>query len=1044
MVVTLRGIRYRPGRSLVVVLLSAVAVAAGVLAPAYARAAQQSILSDRLSEISPPALGLAVQSTAQSVAETNGKIDPLALGLDEVPTLTAIADRQVAAQPLLHKMVSPAVGVAETPIVLQSGGAVGGLAYRPQACEHVSITAGRCPKAGGEVILSVRSADEIHVKVGAKVPVLPEPRVYGSGQFAPGGGRRPVSWLVVGTYEPRDPTDLYWGLNGNFNYHPAVGQHDELGFQPARLDAMFVASPGALWAWTSAPYRITIEYQLDGAQIRLDDVDPLMREIQAINRGLGGAAKVETALPVAADRFRSEDQAVARSIPLVALPLLLFCWFVLFLAVAAMSEERGAEIALGRLRGFRIGQVSRFSMAEPLLLIAVGALPGMAAGYWLAGLAAEEFMAPGVTTERRWPLLVGAAVALAGGVLATFLANRRTARTGVLALLRRVPTRSGWRSATAEVAVGMLAAVAVVQIMVAGDKSGPLTYVAPPLVAIIAGLAAARLVQWLAATRARYAGRRGKLRALLAAVQVGRRPGIPRLVTVITVAVALLTFAATVWDVSRINRDVSAAAELGAPTVYQVQAAGPRDLMQRLETVDPAGTKAMAVTGASTRYNDSVVKMVGFDAARFRRIGVWPDREGEQVEDYLDALREPVAPSINLSTSRIEVDVTAAALPRDRRVNLALLVTDGVGGQRTVVLGRLSAGPRTYTGQLDCAACRLLDLVVSTYGGSGTFQTTFTVTAMRVDGQPMAGQPIEAAGWRRASSLEPAQQIRAADDGGLAVQASGDGTQDLLLERADTPAAIPVIVAGGLPAEDAAATEFNFLVFGRNPQSLQAVRRVPQLPGAGSFGFVFDLRTEVLGAERLGGQLNVEQLRYQVWASAAVGEDFDQQLAAAGLLVTSSERMSRELDLLNRAAPALALRLYLFAGIIAVILAAGVVLLSALVSRRTRRDEMQALRTSGVRAAILRGGLRREYLTLLGYPSLIGVIAGLAGAALILPTIPLVSVDAAAAPVYKIGLGWLPGALALLAVSFLLVVAAANRLVHGTRRRHGGVTNSAS
>ena len=60
--VVLRGIRYRSGRSMMVLLLAAVATAATVLAPAYARAAQQSVLSDRLADAPVNATGLHLSS----------------------------------------------------------------------------------------------------------------------------------------------------------------------------------------------------------------------------------------------------------------------------------------------------------------------------------------------------------------------------------------------------------------------------------------------------------------------------------------------------------------------------------------------------------------------------------------------------------------------------------------------------------------------------------------------------------------------------------------------------------------------------------------------------------------------------------------------------------------------------------------------------------------------------------------------------------------------------------------------------------------------
>ena len=60
--VVLRGIRYRSGRSLMVLILAGIATAATVLAPAYSRAAQQSVLSDGLRSAPADATSLQVRS----------------------------------------------------------------------------------------------------------------------------------------------------------------------------------------------------------------------------------------------------------------------------------------------------------------------------------------------------------------------------------------------------------------------------------------------------------------------------------------------------------------------------------------------------------------------------------------------------------------------------------------------------------------------------------------------------------------------------------------------------------------------------------------------------------------------------------------------------------------------------------------------------------------------------------------------------------------------------------------------------------------------
>ncbi|MFC7763689.1 hypothetical protein ACFQY4_40920 [Catellatospora bangladeshensis] len=101
--VMLRGIRHRSGRSLVVLSLAAFATAAAVLAPAYGRAAQQSVLTDALS--AAPATAAAVTVTADGSADTAeaahqpvGDTQAVVGGaLARSPRLSAVLDRPVGA-----------------------------------------------------------------------------------------------------------------------------------------------------------------------------------------------------------------------------------------------------------------------------------------------------------------------------------------------------------------------------------------------------------------------------------------------------------------------------------------------------------------------------------------------------------------------------------------------------------------------------------------------------------------------------------------------------------------------------------------------------------------------------------------------------------------------------------------------------------------------------------------------------------------------------------------------------------------------------------
>ena len=161
-----------------------------------------------------------------------------------------------------------------------------------------------------------------------------------------------------------------------------------------------------------------------------------------------------------------------------------------------------------------------------------------------------------------------------------------------------------------------------------------------------------------------------------------------------------------------------------------------------------------------------------------------------------------------------------------------------------------------------------------------------------------------------------------------------------------------------------------------------------------------------------------------------LGASVAARLAAAGLQILDQQSIATVRDSLGRGAPALGLRLYLIAGAAAVLLAVGAVLLTAYIGSGTRRYELAALRMTGVRKRTLRWALVREYTLLIGAPVVVGLMAGVAGAALMLPGIPLVSVGVAAGPVrYSPAMGLLPVALGVTLVGLVGALLAVLRLV---------------
>jgi hypothetical protein len=296
------------------------------------------------------------------------------------------------------------------------------------------------------------------------------------------------------------------------------------------------------------------------------------------------------------------------------------------------------------------------------------------------------------------------------------------------------------------------------------------------------------------------------------------------------------------------------------------------------------------------------------------------------------------------------------------------------------------------------------------------------VRAIRTDARPLV---TAFDGWRvaRSAAVTPAPQVTLRAGSALVIELASSVPADAVVEYVDTPDTLPAVVAGRAPADDPDAASFKFPGFAEQPQPFEVAAHAANLPRAGGRGLLFDLDYATRLAERSSSLADNATLRYEVWAATGAPPDLDRRLAAEGVQVQRSETIGGYLDQLGRRAPALGLWLYLLAGAAAILLAVGVVLLTAYVGVQGRLYELAALRVTGVRARVLRRAVFREYRALLGLPLVVGLGAGVAGALVMLPGIPLVTVDQpAGAFTYRPGFGALPVAVAACVVGLLVAV----------------------
>jgi hypothetical protein len=982
----LRGIRYRSGRSLVVLLLAAFATTAAVLIPAYERAAEQSVLTDGMRSAPPVSSALTV--SAENVDEPS------------VSEVKAAAEAALRKAPHLQTVLDRAVTSIETETV--HNGLKAKVAWRLGACAELKVT-GTCAIDAEQAVVSERSAAAAGIKTGDKITVAPGKQLE-----------------VTGLYVPKDPASVYWG-NSVYFAHSAE-----------RLDAIITGAETDVPAEKSA---VKITYALKPDAIKADDLLAIRQELGALGIGLSGAnLTVETALLSLVDDVNADQAVIQRSVPVIAVPLLILALIVLVMTVAAVAEERSPELALARLRGFPQAKAARFGLNETLFLIVVSTPLGFAGGLAVTEVAARTGMAQGTHAEIRWQVIAAAVVSLAAAAAAAWLATRRTFARGVLTLLRRVPQRTKKRAAVYEAIAGTLALIGVAAAL--RDPSAPEALLAPPALALVAGIVAGRVLTFWASVKLAMARRSGRIPSLLAGAHLSRRPGPARTAIVLTAAVALLAFSAATWDAAARARALFAEESLGAATVYQVGAAHPEALIKAVAAADPSGA-SMAVVRTDEQYGQGRVELIGVQADQLSKVALWRDHDQARLSTLGNKLRAGTTAPATIQND-ITLKVTASGLG-DVPLRLGAIVS--IPGQAPVAvwLGELKAGVRDYSAPIaGCSGqtpCRLGGIVIGRSGGlNGAVKATLSLHEIRSSTAAVAARLSEAKAWKAATDRNPAAkvQIRAGEPLGLTVESAAPG--DVVVSYLDTPESLPVVLAGPVPGD---ADTFTFPGLADVSQSFTVIEREVRLPRAGDHALLFDLGLAARSASLSAGLAEAADLRYEVWANASAPADLPQKLADQGVRLLRTHTMDSELEQLGRRAPALAWLLYLLAGIAAAALGLGVLLLSRRLNVGERRDEFAALRATGVRPRVLKRALRRERLSSLVLPMLLGLATGIGAAILMLSGVPLVTPGAITATpdlLPKPELAALPVAFAGVLLVIVAGMLTAGRLLKGGSR----------
>lgn len=1028
------AIRYRRAQAVVLVLLAALVATCAVFAPLYQRALEQSLLRASISSASIADTALVVRSGRGTA---NPSFVPSALS-GNVPGSVRVLYGDPVGQLSDSITIVPRTGLKPSP---------GDLVARDRVCEHLTITSGRCPAAVGEVLVSAKDLAVWKWPLGTTF-TTPVPSISQT--------ERPTTTLtVVGAYEVV-PDEAYWQrtqLDGKSGTVVDVG----LELVPA-IDDFVTTEATFTREWSVAQATLTFPLRRDLFTLgNLQQISDVLAD-QGGNRsaaagGIDGAL-VETQLPTIIDGIRVGQHQLRVIVPLLMAQLGLLAAAILLLVAQAAVEQRRPEVALARLRGRSREGAGRIVMGELAATVAIGLPIGFGLALLLTTLVRWFLLPDGVPFEVPWSSLVALAASAVVCAVAIWLAARPVQRLTVSALLRRVSKDRARAFGVVDILAVALAAFGLIG-LATGSLDGPLALVTPTLVALAAGLVASRLAVPVAGASGRANLRRGRIGPALTAFGLERHPTLRKVVTVVSVAVALTVFAANALVVGDRNWTARAEVETGAPAVIDTDSQNPTSLLSAVRAIDPTGTLAspVAIVRQTDRRSTATMAVVTKD---FEETSFAPPGQPYR----LGALAPPDIAPVQLTgtrvTGRLAWDLTIPgdeATPRptgqsgspvaptigpgsEEPNELRLSVTTPTGQRLTRLIAQVplrGKGSAELNGLLLCPdGCRLdglefrkTDEQVSQVSGK------LSITGFGIDGKSLG---IAAANqWNpfvapATSTSDKLVQLPAGADT-LALELNSTGFA-LELSHADVPAVVPGLLAGPIPP-GGTAQGFDAIGINGTPLVVAAQQTVDTLPVLGSKGVLVDYET----LARLGGRLP-DAGTLSVWvADPAQADAVATRLEAQGVGVLARHSTAAAQDRLGASASAWGLRLAVFTGAMGVLLAALVVLVMTVTGWRVVARDLAALHMSGVPLKELRRSLVREQVVLVLVGTLVGVVCGAVSSWVAMPLVPLF--DSAADPVPALELApdtlaivgsAVGAALVLLAVGWLAAVGAGRRI----------------
>jgi hypothetical protein len=524
-----------------------------------------------------------------------------------------------------------------------------------------------------------------------------------------------------------------------------------------------------------------------------------------------------------------------------------------------------------------------------------------------------------------------------------------------------------------------------------GGEPSVLALLAPGLVGLGAALFVARALPFLAGKVGAAALRTGRPGATLTALHLARRPGTHRVFAVLAVSVSVFTTAIFFWHTANLAWGDRAAQELGAQRVLTVQAPNSTMLLAAVRAADPSGEHAMAVArGTGVRVESRILAV---DSTRFAAVAEIPTGGGTAT-DIARLLRPAAQSAPVVQAGALTLDAAGPPQPEtDRPVRLRVHLAAGDGTETTVDFGPLTAARATYQATVTgCpGGCRLVSFEpVLNLQDAIPAATQVSLYSLAQSGREVVSGAMfsDITRWRTQVGSVGLGEVVSARDGRLALAPfirplPQSQRRDLRVFSVDTPVPLPVVLAGARPVPVRAGDE-RITVLGTERVAFQVVGRAAVLPRLGDIGGVVDLEY----AQRMVTN-GTENAVLEVWLTADAPAEVLDRLRGAGVRILTEDSMPVTADRYAQQGPGLALEFELFAAGIVLLLAAGTIVVTATVERRSRVEELMAMRVQGLSERAMRVAGHGGTGVLVASAVLTGLSAAVAGQAMVAASMPI-------------------------------------------------------